>query len=95
DEEVRKIVDESHGRAREILTTHRAKMDRLVAALLERETLGREEFLAVMEDRELPASTSYDSTPPANPNAPVVPTGDSDGGFKAPASPPRLEPGPA
>ncbi|MDX2065432.1 MAG: ATP-dependent zinc metalloprotease FtsH, partial [Fimbriimonadaceae bacterium] len=47
DEEVRKIVDESHGRAREILTTHRAKMDRLVAALLERETLGREEFLAV------------------------------------------------
>jgi cell division protease FtsH len=39
DHEVRQLVDGAHDRARAILTTHRATLDRLADALVERETL--------------------------------------------------------
>jgi cell division protease FtsH len=39
DDEVRRLVDHSHDRARFILSTHRATLDRLAAALVEKETL--------------------------------------------------------
>ncbi len=37
----------------EILTQHRDKLDAVAQALLEKETLTREEFEAIMEGREL------------------------------------------
>ncbi|MEQ1932309.1 MAG: AAA family ATPase, partial [Fimbriimonadaceae bacterium] len=55
DEEVRAIVDRCHARANEILTQNRTKLDSLVQALLERETLDRDEFLMVMDGQTLPA----------------------------------------
>jgi cell division protease FtsH len=39
DDEVRRLVDHAHDRARFILSTHRATLDRLAAALVEKETL--------------------------------------------------------
>jgi cell division protease FtsH len=39
DEEVRRIVDTEHGEVTELLRNHRANLDALVTALLERETL--------------------------------------------------------
>jgi cell division protease FtsH len=48
DDEVRNIVDSSHQRCREILEANREKLDAVVAALLEKETLEREEFLTIM-----------------------------------------------
>jgi cell division protease FtsH len=54
DEEVHSIVERAHQRATEILTTHREQLDAIVRALLERETLDREEFLAVLGGNELP-----------------------------------------
>ncbi|MBN9501843.1 MAG: cell division protein FtsH [Armatimonadetes bacterium 55-13] len=54
DEEVREIVDRCHRRATDILLEHRHQLDAVVHALLERETLTREEFLAVMEGKPLP-----------------------------------------
>jgi cell division protease FtsH len=39
DNEVRRLVDESHARARAILTLHRPTLDRLAKALVEKETL--------------------------------------------------------
>jgi cell division protease FtsH len=39
DDEVRRLIDHAHDRARFILTTHRATLDRLAAALIEKETL--------------------------------------------------------
>ncbi|HTQ08455.1 MAG TPA: ATP-dependent zinc metalloprotease FtsH [Fimbriimonadaceae bacterium] len=89
DEEVRGIVDRSHQRAIDILNTNRGKLDAVVAALLERETLTREQFLKVMNGEEL---------------EPWTVTGDkTEGGTKAAAKPekpkpqiaPRLEPGTA
>lgn len=49
DDEVREIVDGAHSRAREILTANKDKMEAIVKALLEHETLEREEFLQIME----------------------------------------------
>lgn len=48
DEEVHKIVESSYEAAKEILTKYRDKLDAVAEALLERETLNREEFLALM-----------------------------------------------
>jgi Peptidase family M41 len=39
DDEVRRLIDYAHDRARFILTTHRATLDRLAAALIQKETL--------------------------------------------------------
>ena len=54
DEEVKRIIDEAYRRAREILEGKRATLDALAAALLERETLEREEIVAVVAGRPLP-----------------------------------------
>ena len=49
DEEVRSIIDQGYERARRILTDNRAKMDEIAEILLEKETLTREEFLALLD----------------------------------------------
>ena len=95
DEEVRSIVDHCHHRAQEILTQHRGQLDAVVAALLERETLNRDEFLAVMEGRTLePLPTT--GVPPATTGGSAVDSQEKDkrqvGGMQ---TPPRLEPGTA
>ncbi len=46
DEEVRRIIQQSYEKAKEILTTHRDKLDRLAQALMEKETLEGEELKA-------------------------------------------------
>jgi len=51
DEEVRNIVDNCYMRAKEILMENRTKLDKLVKALLEKETLERDEFLAIMNEK--------------------------------------------
>ena len=54
DDEVRTIITTQYNRAKELLETNRPTLDRLAKALLERETLGRDEIDAVIDDRELP-----------------------------------------
>jgi len=54
DSEVRDIVEGCYARALNILSEHRDRLDALVAVLKERETISKEEFLAIMEGRELP-----------------------------------------
>jgi cell division protease FtsH len=88
DEEVRHIVDTCRQRATEILTQNREKMDTLVAALLERETLSREEFMAIMEGRPMPPAV--DRSEPEN-----EPESADTVDRSAQPAPPRLEPGTA
>ena len=65
DEEVRNLVDRCYQRATDIISTHRKQLDDIVNALLERETLDREEFLAVLGGNPLPEiKLSYDSPNP-------------------------------
>jgi cell division protease FtsH len=58
DEEVRKIIAESHEEAKRLLTDHRKALDALAEALLARETLDEQEILEVTG---LPAAPSLES----------------------------------
>jgi len=66
DTELKRLLGEAYERARGILTQHRDQLDRLAAALLERETLDREEVEMVLAGRPLPPIV-----PPAPPVAPT------------------------
>ena len=44
---MRRIIDESHAEATRLLIAHRAALDALAAALLERETLNEQEIIEV------------------------------------------------
>src|SRR6266498_582926 len=64
DEEVRSILTHAYSEAQRILAERRAALDRLAAALLERETLEREQVEMVVAGQRLPPYT-----PPAPPRA--------------------------
>ncbi|MCC5876254.1 MAG: ATP-dependent zinc metalloprotease FtsH, partial [Candidatus Sumerlaeia bacterium] len=49
DEEVKALVDEAHSIARRIMREHRDKLDAVTQALVERETLDGEEFVAILK----------------------------------------------
>ncbi len=86
DEEVRAIVEEGRASAEEVLRTHREQLESVSQALLDRETLDREEFLMLMEGKTLPA---------LKPMEPPKPSGDGLALEESSSSAPRLEPGPA
>ncbi len=92
DDEVHHLVEQAHQRATEILTRHRDILDTCAKALLERETLGRDEFLAVMEGRELPEYVAPPEPPSSEEADSTEATGDKSGRS---IPPPRFEPGPA
>ncbi|MEN2743770.1 ATP-dependent zinc metalloprotease FtsH [Sinomonas halotolerans] len=50
DEEVRRLMDQAHDEAYEILTENRDVLDRLASALLERETLNQKEISEIFAD---------------------------------------------
>jgi cell division protease FtsH len=49
DGEVRRLIDHAHDTAREILTTYRPVLDQMAQALMEKETLEKEEVMAILE----------------------------------------------
>ncbi len=51
DEEVKKILDQAHNDAHEILKKNRAALDRVAEALIEKESLDDEEFLSLVENK--------------------------------------------
>ena len=59
DSEVRRIIGECHDQARTLLSRHRAQLDALARALLERETLDEQEILEVTG---LPPAPALDVT---------------------------------
>jgi cell division protease FtsH len=75
DDEIRRIVEEAHQSARDILDQHRGKLDHVSEILLRRETLEREEFIQLLDGkseeevfgREEPVITT---PPPPAPEAP-------------------------
>jgi cell division protease FtsH len=90
DEEVHAIVEKCHSRSTELLMTYREQLDAVVQALLERETLNREDFLAVMNGQTLEPMPKG-TTPPQLEN----PQREVERAPKQAGIPPRLEPGPA
>ena len=55
DKEVKKIIDDCYERSKEILTEHRALLDKIAGVLLEREVIDAEELDKLMHEDDLPA----------------------------------------
>ena len=79
DEEIRRLVDDAHDQAHGILVEHRATLDRLAAALVERETLDdtdlAEIFDGVGPDRPAPRVRPHRVAQPIEPEPVRVPAG--------------------
>lgn len=75
DAEVRSIIDEQYQIAIRILTQNRDKLELIAKTLLEVETLEAEEFVALMEGRDLPPK------PPRKPSTPNAPEKSSSTGW--------------
>ncbi|HSR40844.1 MAG TPA: ATP-dependent zinc metalloprotease FtsH, partial [Longimicrobiales bacterium] len=85
DQEVKRILDEAHDTARQVLEEHRDLLERIAEALLERETLDRDEVELLAEGKELPpmpppegeepvtAAEGPDEEAPADAPAPEIP----------------------
>ena len=48
DSEVRRLIDEAHGEAMEVLIQHRKVLDKLADALMEKETLDTHEVMEIL-----------------------------------------------
>jgi cell division protease FtsH len=51
DDEIRRVVEEAHQTAKDILTEHRDPLDKISKILLERETIDAEEFVQLLEGK--------------------------------------------
>ncbi len=86
DSEVKRIVEEAHVKAKDLLTEHLDELHRIAKALLEYETLSGDEIKALVRRRSHPPRRRQAEKPPAPANrrcprrAPKTPTGeDADG----------------
>jgi cell division protease FtsH len=73
DDEVSRVIQQAYNRAKDVLTTHRALLDAIAAGLLERETLTRDDFDALLRGDPLPVRVEIPTNPPTIPPAAVVP----------------------
>ncbi len=74
DKEIRHIMETAYERAKRILSENRQKMDTIVKVLLEKETLEREEFQALMEGASIGAKVESGSgNPPSEPETVKAP----------------------
>jgi len=77
DDEVKRFLDEAHERARSILTEHRKLLDQIAEALLERETIDREDLDLIIQGKALPPVTPSSPGPPAAVEPAPQPKGES------------------
>jgi cell division protease FtsH len=68
DDEVKRLVDEAYAKAMQIVDANRELLDRIAAALLERETIDREDLDRLMKGEQLPPRVLPPE--PFNPQAP-------------------------
>jgi cell division protease FtsH len=96
DDEVRRLVDHAHDRARFILTTHRSTLDRLAAALVDKETLDDGDLAEVFGDIDKGAGIDVPLDELQRPS-PVPPRRESRAGVTVAEAnrPPGARPAPA
>jgi cell division protease FtsH len=66
DEEIRRVIEEAHQRARDVLTQHMNELHRLSSILIERETIDKDQFLRLLEGAS-EEEVFADETPAATP----------------------------
>jgi cell division protease FtsH len=91
DDEIRRIVEEAHQSAREVLTEHREDLDRISNILLERETIDAKEFIALLEGQ---AEEEVFGPDDEESGAPATPDVEPEEERKAARSGPRATPSP-
>src|SRR5947207_1822327 len=74
DDEVRRIIESAHQRARDILTEHNSSLTKISEILVKRETIEKEEFLALLDGKSEEEVFPSEQTKPELPPAPPVPT---------------------
>ena len=92
DQEVRRIVEESYDRARQILTEQEDKLHLIANALLEYETLSGEDIRALLRGETLHREDEEDTEPTPQGPAAAVPTSGRPRSGPAPEGP--MEPQP-
>ncbi len=65
DVEVKRMLDESYKSVLKLIGDNREKLDAVVSALLERETLSRTDFVTIMEGKKLPPMSETEKLRPA------------------------------
>jgi cell division protease FtsH len=72
DDEIRRIVEAAHQRAKDLLTEHRRRLEIISEILVKRETIEKEEFEALLEGKSEEEVFGADATtPPSVPGAPA------------------------
>jgi len=67
DEEIKRLIDESHNRTVEIVRERKEILDRLAEALVERETIDGDEFELLIEGKQLPPPKQSFTPPTSTP----------------------------
>jgi cell division protease FtsH len=73
DDEVRRIIESAHQRAKDILTEHQQDLVKISEILVRRETIEKEEFLALLEGKSDLEVFGEEETKPELPAPPLAP----------------------
>jgi cell division protease FtsH len=90
DDEIRRIVEEAHQTAKDILGERREQLDTISKILLERETIEAEEFVALLEGKSEEEVFSDEEEVEEKPEAPA----DAEKGTSREGARPRVQPKP-
>jgi cell division protease FtsH len=71
DDEVRRIIESAHQRAKDILTEHRSDLEKISEILVRRETIEKEEFLALLDGKS--EEEVFPEEPELKPELPAPP----------------------
>jgi cell division protease FtsH len=91
DDEIRRVVEDAHQTAKDILNEHREDLDRISKMLLERETIDAEQFAALLEGRSEEEVFGSDEEAPARPEP--TPEPEEKPAREGPKPMPRPRPG--
>ncbi len=86
DDEIRRMVEEAHQSARDILDQHQEQLDHTSTILLSRETIEREEFIQLLDGKS--------EEEVFGPDEPVLPQGEPPAAPELPARQPERKPSP-
>ncbi|TMK39465.1 MAG: ATP-dependent zinc metalloprotease FtsH [Actinobacteria bacterium] len=87
DDEVRRIIEAAHQRAKDILTEHRSRLETMSEILVKRETIEKEEFEALLAGKD--EVEVFGSEEPPAPELPAPPAPADRPGREAPRPLPR------
>jgi cell division protease FtsH len=92
DDEIRRIIESAHQRAKDILTERRADLENISEILVKRETIERAEFEALLAGKSEEDVFGADETPTdePGPSAPELPAGAERTGGPRPLPRPGL-----